>query len=209
MEGNMHFVYTVEVDNDQNRRLSYQGALSQLNQLLDSGMEDGTFLDQDVPVEDRIITGMTFIPENSGGKGDSWGTAGTAPIKPGQGLENIPETESTPPDEVIPIGPSPDQPISSTKGRAGSVSYGFYGLFAIIAIVVVIVGIIVRRRRNDEEEDEAEEGGVGSVSSSSSIDEGKAEGDSPAYDLSEVKEVGSDEIDASANDGIEAPREKE
>ena len=222
MAGHMRFVHTVEVDNDENRRLSYEGALSQLNELLYDGMQDGTFLEQDVPEEEQIITGMTFIPENDddlngedaeGGEGDSdsWGTAGTAPINPGQGLENIPESEDTPPVDTIPIGPSPDQPISSTKGRSSSVSYGFYGLFAIVIAVLVVVGIVVRRRRNkdeDESDDEEEEAGIGSVSSSSSTDEGVEVRDVPAYDLTEVKEVASDEIGASASEESQAREEE-
>ena len=222
MAGHMRFVHTVEVDNDENRRLSYEGALSQLNELLYNGMQEGTFLEQDVPEEEQIITGMTFIPETSDdfkdddaeGEGDSgsFGTAGTAPINPGQGLENIPESEDTPPVDVIPIGSSPNQPISSTKGRSSSVSYGFYGLFAIVIAVLVIVGIVVRRRRNKDEDenenDDEEEAGIGSISSSSSADEEMRDGDSPAYDLTEVKEVDSDEIGASASEESQAREEE-
>jgi len=212
MAGHMRFVHTVEVDNDENRRLSYEGALSQLNELLYNGMQDGTFLEQDVPEEEQIITGMTFIPENSdveGGDGDSgsFGTAGTAPINPGQGLENVPES----PLDVIPIGASPNRPISGTKGRSSSVSYGFYGLFAIVIAVLVIVGVVVRSRRNkdeDENEEDEEEAGIGSVSSSSSADEGVEGGDSPAYDLTEVKEVDIDEIGASASEESQAREEE-
>ena len=219
MAGHMRFVHTVEVDNDENRRLSYEGALSQLNELLYNGMQDGTFLEQDIPDEEQIITGMTFNPKNNegedaeGGDGDSdsFGTAGTAPINPGQGLENVPESEDTPPVDVIPIGSSPNRPISGTKGRSSSVSYGFYGLFAIIIAVLVIVGVVVRRRRNkdeDENEEDEEEAGIESVSSSYSADEGMEGGDSPAYDLTEVKEVDSDEIGASASEESQAREEE-
>ena len=145
MFGHMRFVHTVEVDNDENRRLSYEGALSQLNELLNNGMQDGTFLELDVPEEERIITGMTFIPEGTDNS-ESWGTAGTAPVNPGQGIEN------TPPVDVVPIGPFPD---SSTKGRNASVSYGLYGLFFLVAIALVVgIGVIMRRRQNKDGDDE-------------------------------------------------------
>ena len=188
MFGHMRFVHTVEVDNDENRRLSYEGALSQLNELLNSGMQDGTFLELDVPEEERIITGMTFIPDGTDNS-ESWGTAGTAPVNPGQGIEN------TPPVDVVPIGPSPD---SSTKGRNASVSYGLYGLFFLVAIALVVgIGVIMRRRQNKDGDDEDEEADIGSVSSPSSVDEGEEGGDSPAYDLEEVSNLDSEEIAAS------------
>ena len=188
MFGHMRFVHTVEVDNDENRRLSYEGALSQLNELLNSGMQDGTFLEQDVPEEERIITGMTFIPEGTDNS-ESWGTAGTAPVNPGQGIEN------TPPVDVVPIGPFPD---SSTKGRSASVSYGLYGLFFLVAIALVVgIGVIMRRRQNKDDDDEDEDAGIGSVSSSSSVDEGEEGGDSLAFDLEEVRNLDSEEIAAS------------
>ena len=188
MFGHMHFVHTVEVDNDENRRLSYEGALSQLNELLYDGMQDGTFLEQDVPEEERIITGMTFIPEGTDNS-ESWGTAGTAPVNPGQGIEN------TPPVDVVLIGRSPD---SGTKGRNASVSYGLYGLFFLVAIALVVgIGIIMRRRQNQSDDNEDEEEGIGSVSSSSSVDGGEEGGDSPVYDLAEVKNPDSEEIAAS------------
>jgi len=191
MGGHMRFVHTVEVDNDENRRLSYEGALSQLNELLNSGMQDGTFLEQDVPEEERIITGMTFIPEGTDNS-ESWGTAGTAPVNPGQGIEN------TPPVDVVPIGPFPD---SSTKGRSASVSYGLYGLyglFFLVAIALVVgIGVIMRRRQNKDDDDEDEDAGIGSVSSSSSVDEGEEGGDSLAFDLEEVRNLDSEEIAAS------------
>ena len=198
----MRFVHTVDVDDEETRRLSYEGALTQLNELLFSGMQEGSFLDQDVPEEERIITGMTFIPEvidAEEGDSDSWGTAGTAPIKPGEGLETV--SEDQPPEETIPIGAPGTPTSSSTAGRSTSVSYGLYGLFVLLAIVIVAaIGLFMRRRRNKDEDEGDEE--VEDISSGgSSGDAAKEDGSFPkqvaAYDLTEVAEVETEEIGAS------------
>mmetsp|Transcript_10643 Transcript_10643/g.23052 ORF Transcript_10643/g.23052 Transcript_10643/m.23052 type:complete len:423 (+) Transcript_10643:189-1457(+) len=209
VEGHMRFVHTVDVDNEETRRLSYEGALSQLNELLFTGMQDGSFLNQDIPEEERIITGMTFIPEvvdgeegdlAEGGEGDSdsWGTAGTAPINPGEGLETVSEDE--PPEDTIPIGP-PSAPTSSTTERGSSVSYGLYGLFALLAIVIVAAVGLFLRRRQKKDDDESDEEGEDISSGGSSAGPVKEDGSFPkqvsAYDLTEVVEVETEEIGAS------------
>ena len=55
----------------------------------------------------------------------------------------------------------------------------------------------MRRRQNKDDDNEDEEEGIGSVSSSSSVDRGEEGGDSPVYDLAEVKNPDSEEIAAS------------
>ena len=61
--GHMDFVHTIE--DEATRRLSYEGAMHKLHTILAEGMITGEYINQDVPEEERIILGTTFVPSAS------------------------------------------------------------------------------------------------------------------------------------------------
>ena len=133
----MDFVHTIE--DEATRRLSYEGAMHELHTILAEGMITGEYINQDVPEEERIILGTTFVPSAS--YGPEWGDA-EAWKMPGTVGPNS---------EITLVAPGGVSGVTGPDGRPKGINYSFVGIFVAIALLTLfIVGIVAVRRRRVE-----------------------------------------------------------
>ena len=121
----MDFVHTIE--DEATRRLSYEGAMHELHTILAEGMITGEYINQDVPEEERIILGTTFVPSAS--YGPEWGDA-EAWKMPGTVGPNS---------EITLVAPGGVSGVTGPDGRPKGINYSFVGIFVAIALLTLFM----------------------------------------------------------------------